>query len=158
MSSLTTTRAGVAAAAAARGPRARGRQSRSISAPSGKALAKVISALAVVLSAVHVWVLVALPHGLPLALALAAMVLACLKCAHRAWRNPCALLELLAMSALMAIAHTFMALGIGGHLHGATASVAAHAASPAAMLAIVAAELLMVMLCSLGIRANRSGR
>ncbi|MDO5744922.1 MAG: hypothetical protein Q4P23_10695, partial [Micrococcaceae bacterium] len=80
------------------------------------------------------------------------MVLLCLKCAHRAWNRPAALLELLVMSAFMAIAHTFMALGVHEHQHGGDSPATAAAVGAAAMLAVAAAELVMVMLCGIGLR------
>ncbi|GAA1497240.1 hypothetical protein GCM10009628_22430 [Paeniglutamicibacter kerguelensis] len=89
-------------------------------------------------------------------LLLAAMVAACLKCAHRAWGSPQALPGLLAMSAFMAIVHTFMALGFGGHQHGGHEPATAATAASGAMLAIAAAELALVMLCSIGMRRTSS--
>ncbi len=107
----------------------------------------------------HGWLLVVFPHGLPMTLLLAAMVAACLKCAHRAWGSPQALSGLLAMSALMSIVHTFMALGLGGHQHGGHGPATAATAASGAMLAIAGAELALVMLCSIGMRrASPSGR
>lgn len=120
------------------------------------AYARSVAALAVALGLGHVWVMVAFPHGPWVGAVLGAMVLVCLKCAHRAWGNPAALLELLAMSALMALAHTFMALGVHGHRHGGEGPAAA--AGAGAMLGVAAAELALVMLCAIGVRlaASRS--
>lgn len=159
MSSTPTPRAGVAPAATARGPVAiisgPGSELSAASVVPGKMLARVVSGLAVLLGVAHVWILAALPHGVPLTLAIATMVLMCFKCAYGAWNKPQALLELLAMSALMAITHTFMALGSGGHQHGGPASTAAHSSLSAAMLAVAGAELALVMLCSIGVRRSR---
>ncbi|MDQ0095177.1 hypothetical protein [Paeniglutamicibacter psychrophenolicus] len=118
--------------------------------------ARIVAVLAAGLALVHVWVMVEFPHGPWVGAVLGAMVLLCLKCAHRAWGNPAALLELLAMSALMALAHTFMALGVHGHRHGGEGPVAT--AGSGAMLGIAAVELVLVMLCGIGVRlaANRS--
>ena len=106
----------------------------------------------------HGWFLVVIPHGLLMTLLLAAMVALCLKCAHRAWGSPQALPGLLAMSALMAIVHTFMALGFGGHQHAGHHAATAAAATSGTMLAIAAAELALVMLCSIGMRRTSAPR
>lgn len=119
-------------------------------APGPQLFARVVAALAVGMGMGHVLVVAAFPHGVWMGSVLGAMVLLCLKCAHRAWNNPAALLELLAMSALMALAHTFMALGIHEHRHGGQDAVAA--AGAAAMLGIAAGELVLVMLCGIGMR------
>ena len=126
--------------------------------PGPMVYARVVAALAAVLGLVHVWVMAAFPHGPWVAAVLGAMVLLCLKCAHRSWGNPAALVDLLAMSALMALAHTFMALGVHEHRHGGEGPTAASAAGAGAMLGVAAAELALVMLCGIGMRlaANRS--
>lgn len=157
---MTTIHAGVAAAAPAWGPSA-GSTAVASSGPatSGRTLARVIALAAMTLGLAHGWFLVVFPHGLLLTLTLAAMVAACLKCAHRAWSSPHALPGLLAMSALMAIVHTFMALGFGGHQHAGTEPAAVATAAAGAMLAIAAAELALAMLCSVGMRrASSPGR
>lgn len=127
-------------------------QLRARRATGSQVFARIVAALAVAMAAGHVWVMLLFPHGPWVGTALVAMVLLCLKCAHRAWRNPAALVELLAMSALMAVAHTFMSLGIHEHRHGGEGTVAAAAAGAAAMLGIAAAELVLVMLCGIGMR------
>ncbi|MFJ6417967.1 hypothetical protein [Paeniglutamicibacter sp. NPDC091659] len=157
---MTTIHAGVATAAPAWDP-APGSAATASPPPaaSGQVLARAIAATAMALGLAHGWLLVVFPHGLPITLLLAAMVAACLKCAHRAWGGPQALSGLLAMSALMAIVHTFMALGFGGHQHGVHGAATAATAASGAMLAIAAAELALVMLCSIGMRrAFPSGR
>lgn len=120
--------------------------------PGPQPFARIIAALAVAMGVGHVWVMVVFPHGPWVGTVLGAMVLLCLKCAHRAWNKPAALVELLAMSALMALAHTFMALGIPEHVHGGDGPVAAATAGPVAMLGVAAAELVLVMLCGIGMR------
>ena len=159
MSSLTTLRAGVAPATLARGPVTNlpGPLTPvpSISAVPGRTLARIIAGLAMILGVAHFWVLATFPHGVPLTLVLAAMAVACLKCAYCAWNNPRALLDLLAMSALMAITHTFMAVGFGGHSHGGAEPAVAASSAAGAMLAITVAELALVMLCSIGMRRSR---
>lgn len=126
-------------------------------APGSPRFVRVVAALAAGLGAGHVWVMVAFPHEPWVGAVLGAMVLLCLKCAHRSWNKPTALAELLAMSALMAIVHTFMALGIHEHRHGGEATVATAGAGAAAMLGIAAAELALVMLCGIGLRLAASG-
>jgi len=127
-------------------------------APGTVVYARIVAILAAGLGLVHVWVMVAFPHGPWVGAVLGAMVLLCLKCAHRSWGNPAALVELLAMSALMALAHTFMALGVHEHRHGGEGPVATAGAGSGAMLGIAVAELSLVMLCGIGMRlaANRS--
>lgn len=127
-------------------------------APGPVVYARIVAVLAVALGLVHVWVMVAFPHGPWVGAVLGAMVLLCLKCAHRSWGHPAALVELLAMSALMALAHTFMALGVHEHRHGGEGPVATAGSGAGAMLGIAAAELSLVMLCGIGMRlaANRS--
>lgn len=114
--------------------------------------ARAVAALAVGMGVAHVWTMVVFPHGPWVGAVLSVMVLLCLKCTHRVWNNPAALVELLAMSALMALAHTFMALGIHEHEHGGESPVAAATAGAVAMLGIAAAELLLVMLSGIGLR------
>ncbi|MFL4474876.1 hypothetical protein ACIPVK_12840 [Paeniglutamicibacter sp. MACA_103] len=126
-------------------------------APGPQLFARVVAALAVGMGVGHVWVMVAFPHGPWVGAVLGAMVLLCLKCAHRSWNRPTALIELLAMSSLMALAHTFMALGIHEHRHGGETAVAAAGAGAAAMLGIAAAELALVLLCGIGLRLAASG-
>jgi hypothetical protein len=120
---------------------------------------RIIATLAVALAVAHVWIMMVFPHGPWVGTALVVMVLLCLKCTHRARSNPAALLELLAMSALMAIVHTFMALGIHEHRHGSDDAVSAAGAGASAMLGLAAAELVLVMLCGVGMRlaAFRAG-
>ena len=127
-------------------------------APGPVVYTRIVAVLAAALGLGHVWVMVAFPHGPWVGAALGAMVLLCLKCAHRAWGNPAALVELLAMSALMALAHTFMALGVHEHRHGGDIPGAAATAGAGAMLGVAAAELALVILCGIGMRlaANRS--
>ena len=150
---MTTIHAGVAAAAPAWDPSPGSAAAASpLPAPSGRALARVIAAASMALGLAHGWILAAFPHGLLTTLLLAAMIIACLKCAHRAWGSPQALTGLLAMSALMAIVHTFMALGFGGHEHAGSGPPTVAAAASGAMLVIAAAELALVMLCSIGMR------
>ncbi|MBV1780547.1 hypothetical protein KRR55_15635 [Paeniglutamicibacter sp. ABSL32-1] len=145
---MTTTQAAIAWPAR---PIAAGAPVRARRGP-GAGFARAVAVLAAGLGLVHVWVMVAFPHGPWAGAVLGAMVLLCFKCAHRAWGNPAALLELLAMSALMALAHTFMALGVHGHRHGGDSAVASANAGAGAMLAVAAAELVLVMLCGIGLR------
>ncbi|MFL4478841.1 hypothetical protein ACIPUB_11285 [Paeniglutamicibacter sp. ORCA_105] len=121
-------------------------------APAPVLYARSVAALAVAMGVGHLWIMAVFPHGPWVATVLGAMVMLCLKCAHRAWNKPAALVELLAMSALMALAHTFMALGIPVHVHGGDGPVAAATAGPVAMLGVAAAELVLVMLCGIGMR------
>ena len=114
--------------------------------------ARFVAVLAALLGVGHVWIMVAFPHGAWVGTLLGLMVLLCLKCAHRAWNRPEALVELLAMSALMALVHKFMALGVHEHAHGEDTLATSATAGAAAMLAVAAAELVMVMLCGLGLR------
>lgn len=120
---------------------------------------RIIAALAVALAVAHLWVLLVFPHGPWVGTALVVMVLLCLKCTHRARNNPAALLELLAMSALMVLVHTSLALGIHEHHHGGDDAVSAAGAGASAMLGLAAAELVLVMLCGVGMRlaAFRAG-
>ncbi|MFF5791993.1 hypothetical protein ACFY5D_08100 [Paeniglutamicibacter sp. NPDC012692] len=157
---MTTIHAGVAAAAPAWDPPAGSAVPASaLPAASGRILSRVTTLAAIALGLAHGWILVVFPHGLLLTMLLAAMVVACLKCAHRTWGNPQALPGLLVMSALMAIVHTFMALGIGGHQHAGHLSATVATSASGAMLAIAAAELALVMLCSIGMRrTSASGR
>lgn len=113
---------------------------------------RFVAVLAALMAVGHVWIMVAFPHGMWMGSLLGLMVLLCLKCAHRTWNRPAALVELLVMSALMSIAHTFMALGVHEHQHGDGSPAAAAGAGAAVMLAVAAAELVMVMLCGVGLR------
>ena len=118
----------------------------------GRFLARAIAVSAAALGLAHVWVLLAFPHGPVPTTLLLAMVGLCMKCAHGVWSRPRALLELLVMSALMSVTHMFMALGFGGHQHGGTESALGASNAAIAMLAVAAAELLLVMLCGVGAR------
>lgn len=118
----------------------------------GRLVARVIALLAVALGLAHIWVLMAFPHGAAMSVVLLGMVAFCWKCAYGAWKAPRALLELLLMSALMAIVHMFMALGFGGHVHGSSEPAGTATSAGVAMLAVAAAELVMVMLCGIGMR------
>lgn len=149
---MSTIHPGAAPAAPACEPPARSAASPAPApAVPGRIAARVIAVLAMALGVAHVWILAAFPHGLWMSLLVAAMVALCLKCAHRAWGTPQALLELLAMSALMALVHMFMALG-SGHQHGSHPVASGASAASGAMLAIAAAEVLLVVLCSIGMR------
>jgi hypothetical protein len=123
--------------------------------PRAMVFVRLLAVLAALMSVLHLWLLLLFPHGLWVGTLLGIMVLICLKCAHRAWNHPVALTQLLVMSALMAITHTFMALGIHDHHHG-SGGVAAVGSGAAAMLGVAAAELVLVMLCSLGLRISRA--
>ena len=122
--------------------------------PRAMVFVRLLAVLATLMSVLHLWLLLLFPHGLWVGALLGIMVLICLKCAHRAWNHPVALTQLLVMSALMAITHTFMALGVHEHHHGA-GDVAAGSGA-AAMLGVAAAELVLVMLCSLGLRISQA--
>lgn len=130
------------------------------SSPARPVFARFVAVVAAVLGIGHVWVMTAFPHGMLMNMVLGLMVLACLRCAYHAWKRPAALVELLAMSAFMAIIHTFMALGAhGGHDHGGDAVEMAATAGDAVMLLVAAAELALVLLCGIGLRlaAPRAG-
>lgn len=126
--------------------------------PAAPVFTRAVAALAVAMGVGHVWVMLAFPHGLWVGALLGLMVLPCLKCAHRAWSHPAAMVELLAMSALMAMVHMFMALGVHEHHHGVEGAATAASTHAAAMLVVAGAELVMAMLCGIGMRlaARRS--
>ncbi|NKG19325.1 hypothetical protein [Paeniglutamicibacter terrestris] len=125
--------------------------------PRAMVFVRLLAVLAALMSVLHLWLLLLFPHGLWVGTLFGIMVLICLKCAHRVWDHPVALTQLLVMSALMAITHTFMALGVHDHHHG-SGGVAAAGSGAAAMLGVAAAELVLVMLCSLGLRISRASK
>lgn len=149
---MTTIHAGAASAAPAWDPSSGSEVGGTARPAAGQILSRAIAGAAAALGLAHIWFLAVFPHGLPMSLLLAAMVALCLKCAHRAWGRPGALQGLLAMSAIMAVLHTFMALGFGGHHHGGADPSAVATAASGAMLVIAAAELLLVVACSIGMR------
>lgn len=125
--------------------------------PQTQVFSRIVAVLAAMMGIGHVWVMIEFPHGMLMNMVLGLMVLACLRCAYHAWKRPAALVELLAMSAFMAITHTFMALGAhGGHHHGGGAVATAATAGDAVMLVVAAAELALAMLCGIGLRLTHS--
>ena len=100
----------------------------------------------------------------PSAVAMGAMGALCLTCLPHLWTAKCDIeksaLQLMLMSAAMALVHLFWIglPGMDGHGHGAHAGPGSAEQHGAAMLALIALELVALALASVVMRINRSVR
>ncbi|MCW4463907.1 hypothetical protein OK351_00055 [Glutamicibacter sp. MNS18] len=121
----------------------------------GSPAQRLLGAASLALAAAHLLILVLIPHSLPWMLGLLAMTLWCAKCSWCVWRGGSAG-SLMAMCALMGVAHMAMVLGMpwfAGH-HGAHAQ---HPPGHAAVMLLVAlGEFILMFAAALVIRGRRS--
>lgn len=122
----------------------------------GSAGHRVLGVASLSLAAVHVLVLIALPHSAVWSIALAAMTLWCAKCAWCVLRGGSAQ-KLMLMCALMAAAHVVMVLGVpfaAGHHN--TAHHSMNHAAPMLLIALI--ELLLMLGAAVLIRHQTTYR
>lgn len=119
----------------------------------GSSIRRLLGAASLALAVAHLLVLVLFPHSLPWTVGLAAMTLWCIKCSWCLWRGGSAG-GLMAMCALMGVAHVAMVVGMpwfAGH-HGAhTQHPSGHAAL---MLLVALGEFVLMFAAALVIRAG----
>jgi hypothetical protein len=107
------------------------------------------------LAAAHLGLLVRAPHGLGWSLLILVMTFWCLKCARGVLLGE-SVQALMLMSALMALLHIIMVLGLPGAVaHHATSSASHHAAQAIPMLAVGLSELVLTFFAAVILNRSR---
>lgn len=116
---------------------------------------KVLLIATCLLAAAHLGLLVMAPHGLGWSLLILVMTFWCLKCARGVLQGE-SVQALMLMSALMALMHIIMVLGLpGAAAHHSTSSASHHSAQAIPMLAVGVSELVLTFFAATILNRSR---